>query len=343
MNTTSTHERRSDSKWLSRKLFFLAVYSLTGAALMGSSVGLVVYQNRQFFLLERVSRYGLSQSLTPHTRHRQHDSHPPASSHPGIPPPHRHHPAFGPLFFSSLLPICVWIISLLACSVLITSRKWVPKLFSPRAGILMSQCIFSLFWIFSGAIQEVQESLVLKSRALRGLDLIAEAMEDSSKYDETFRTSAKIRTMVVPLCTVWYLTVILLGLATGLLTTSSSILEQQLLHAYEIAQLDACAEQEEVKVLNHIPHDEKTRPTHVQQLRSTLRYTNGQRLVLGTVILFLLATQIKFFHWVVQSQSIEAHTAGTATSVSSYLTIVGLMTGTAMVALGARFLPRTLP
>ncbi|KAF9966994.1 hypothetical protein BGZ70_000460 [Mortierella alpina] len=207
----------------------------------------------------------------------------------------------------------------------------------------MSQCIFSLFWIFSGAIQEVQESLVLESRALRSLDLIAEAMEDSSKYDETFQTSARIRTMVVPLCTVWYLTVILLGLATGLLTTSSSILEQQLQREYEIAQLDACTEREEVKVLHHIPHDEKTRPTHMQQDRSTLRYTNGQRLALGTIVLFLFVTQIKFFQWVVQSQSMKAHTAGTATSVSSYLTIVGLMTGAAMVALGARLLPRTLP
>ncbi|KAG9326623.1 hypothetical protein KVV02_006134 [Mortierella alpina] len=168
-------------------------------------------------------------------------------------------------------------------------------------------------------------------------------MDDSSRYDETFETSAKIRTMVMPLCTIWYLTVILLGLATGLLTTSSSILEEQLLSGYETAHVDACAEHWEDKVLNHIPHDEKTRPTCMQEDRPTLRYTNGQRLVLGTMVLFMFVTQIKFFHWVVQSQSMVAHIAGTATSVSSYLTIVGLLTGMAMIAIGARLLPRTLP
>ncbi|KAF9286182.1 hypothetical protein BGZ68_003127 [Mortierella alpina] len=207
----------------------------------------------------------------------------------------------------------------------------------------MSQCIFSLIWIFSGAIQEVQESLVLESNALKSLDLIAEAMEDLSRYDETFETSANIRTMVMPLCTVWYLTVILLGLATGLLTTSSSILEQQLQRGYEAAQVDACAERGEVKIQHHIHDDEKRGQTQMQQDRSTLRYTNGQRLILGTIVLLLFVTQLKFFHWVVQSQSLAAHIAGTATSVSSYMTFAGLMTGMIMIALGVRLLPKTLP
>ncbi|KAF9960125.1 hypothetical protein BGZ72_007812 [Mortierella alpina] len=168
-------------------------------------------------------------------------------------------------------------------------------------------------------------------------------MEDSSQYDESLETIAKIQAMVVPLNTVWYLTVILLGLATGLLTTSSSILEQQLQLGYEAAQVDTCAERGEVKVLNYIHSDEKTRPTQKQEGRSTLRYTNGQRLILGTTVLLLFFTQIKFFHWVVQSQSVSAHITGTATSVSSYLTMVGLMTGMAMIAFGARMLPKTSP
>ncbi|KAF9571801.1 hypothetical protein EC968_010672 [Mortierella alpina] len=119
-------------------------------------------------------------------------------------------------------------------------------------------------------------------------------------------------------------------MATGLLSTSSSILEQQLQHGYEAALVDSYVELGEIKVPNYIPQDEKTRLPPKREDRSTLRYSNGQRLVLGTIFLFLFVIQIKFFHWVVQSQAMAAHIAGTATSISTYLTAVGLMTGIAM-------------
>ncbi|KAF9546067.1 hypothetical protein EC957_010203 [Mortierella hygrophila] len=376
MSTTHV-QPKSSPRELSKRMFFLASYSLTGAALMGSSIGLVIYQSRQFYILHRFSR---SEEMHPRHHHgRFHDfnnnqeleghdqdmnsniNHDP-SMHGQYPHPrfhgggHGHHRSLQSLFFSTWLPIIVWLTSLLTSSFLIATRKWVPRAMSARTGVLVSQCVFALFWILLGAMQEVQERLVAERRAARtmGMNPIAAAMEDSNQFDVMFELKEQIRSMIVPLCTVWYLTVILLGSATGLLTASSSLLEKQLHGEYD----EAVYEQEEEAVLLIAEEKKALTMEDTKQPLTTLtqrqesgrynagcfsRYTTTQRVKLGLLVLVLFVTQMKLFHWIIQARSLQAFIEGTSTSVSLTLTLVGLVSGSVMTSLGVHFLPRTAP
>ncbi|KAG9066233.1 hypothetical protein KI688_001454 [Linnemannia hyalina] len=382
---SATHvQPKSSPRELSKRMFFLAGYSLTGAALMGSSIGLVIYQSRQFYVLHRFSR---SDEMHPHHHHgRFHDfnnsqafegqdqglnsniNHDP-STHGQYPHPrfhgggHGHHRSLQSLFFSTWLPIMVWFTSLLTSSFLIAARKWVPRAMSARTGVLVSQCVFALFWILLGAMQEVQERLVAERRAARtmGMNPIAAAMEDSNQFDVMFELKEQIRSMIVPLCTVWYLTVILLGSATGLLTASSSLLEKQLHGEYDEAVYEQEEEKEEEEkeeeaVLLVAEEKEALMMEDTKQPLTTLtqrqdsgrynagsfsRYTTPQRVQLGLLMFVLFMTQMKLFHWIIQARSLQAFIDGTSTSVSLTLTLVGLVSGTVMTSLGVHFLPRT--
>ncbi|KAF9108709.1 hypothetical protein BGX29_008241 [Mortierella sp. GBA35] len=401
--TTLNEAKKTTSRELSKRLFFLAGYALTGAALMGSSVGLVIYQSRQFYFLHRFSRsdeihyhdhfhrhhqydgsnsnYGQGQGLL--SKNEEDSSSLPSS---GYPHPHYHgyshghghghHHRIQSLFFSTWLPILVWFGSLLVSSFLIAAQKWVPKGMSARTGVLISQYVFSLFWILLGAIQEVQERLVAQRRATWIMDPIAAAMDDSTQFDVVFELKGQIRAMILPLGTVWYLTVILLGAATGLLTASSSQLEKQLQAEYEEALLEEAEaegkqnEKARVDSIGNAPDckeattgttegacpnqvltmDDTKQPLTILAQRQedarrgvslSSKYTTAQRTQLGLLMFVLMVSQMKLFKWIVQAQSMAAFIEGTSTSVSLTLTLVGLFSGTIMTALGVRFLPRT--
>ncbi|KAF9143490.1 hypothetical protein BGX30_000275 [Mortierella sp. GBA39] len=377
---SATHvQPKSSPRELSKRMFFLAGYSLTGAALMGSSIGLVIYQSRQFYVLHRFSR---SDEMHPRHHHgRFHDfnnhqtfegqdqglnsnnTHDP-STHGQYPHPrfhgggHGHHRSLQSLFFSTWLPVMVWFTSLLTSSFLIAARKWVPRTMSARTGVLVSQCIFALFWVLLGAMQEVQERLVAERRAARtmGVNSIAAAMEDSNQFDIMFELKEQIRSMILPLCTVWYLTVILLGTATGLLTASSSLLEKQLQGEYDDAVYEQEAEEEAVLLVAEkkealtMENTKQPLTTLIQRQDSERynagsfsRYTTPQRVQLGLLMFVLFMTQMKLFHWIIQARSLQAFIDGTSTSVSLTLTLVGLVSGTVMTSLGVHFLPRTAP
>ncbi|KAG0279844.1 hypothetical protein BGZ95_012143 [Linnemannia exigua] len=383
MSTPTSYKPKLSPRELSKRMFFLAGYSLTGAALMGSSIGLVIYQSRQFYFLHRFSR---SDGMNPYPHHHDRfnnetlgqdqglSSTDPSPFAHGQYPRHRfhggrHHHRLQALFFSTWLPILVWFGSLLTSSALIAARKWVPKGMSARTGVLVSQCTFALFWILLGAMQEVQERLVAQRRAARTMDPIAEAMDDTNQFDATYDLKEQIRAMILPLCTMWYLTVILLGSATGLLTASSSLLERQLQSEYDEALLDEENDAEELLVAEEkmettttieggvcpnemLSIDDTKQPLAVLTHRedsgnrnvfvgSLSRYTTTQRVQLCLLMFVLFMSQMKLFQWIIQAQSMQAFLEGTSTSVSLTLTLVGLFSGTLMTTLGIRFLPRT--
>ncbi|KAF9920070.1 hypothetical protein FBU30_010205 [Linnemannia zychae] len=382
---TAPFQQRPSLRVVSKRMFFLAGYSLTSAALMGSSIGLLIYQSRQFYFLHRFSHTNQMFHHHHHDNHFKHggnqdtsgqldqkwdssdDSsfvHDQHSRH--FHDNHGHqHKSLQSLFFSTWLPILIWFGSLLTSSVLIAFRKWVPRVISPRTGILVSQSIFAFFWILLGAMQEVQEHLMSQQRLARSVDPIAEAMDDSNQFDVAYEARTEIRAMMWPLGTVWYLTVILLGLATGLLTASSSQMEKQLQSEFDEAFLE-----ENVDV--QVPADEKemviddttassrenqTKDYDVNQQLSTvpiqrqdsqmvsekssfMRYTTTQRVQLGMLMIVLFMVQLKLFKWVIQAQSMRSFFEGTSTSISLPLILIGLFTGFVMTTLGVHFLPK---
>ncbi|KAF9351126.1 hypothetical protein BGX26_010796 [Mortierella sp. AD094] len=370
---------------LLRSKFILTAYSLTGAALMGSSIGLVAYQSRQFFFLSRVSRHNLVHPPyhpgqfhpRPHGygdygfNHTYGDQPPPPPYHQPPPPPyhqhdqhhqHHHHYFRHPLwsfFLSTCLPVLVWIGTLFLCAMLINSRKWVPKVISARTGNLLSQLMFSVFWIILASIQEVQERLVAQRRSLMELNPIAEAMEDTTHIDVVHEFKERISSLVIPLSTIWYLAVVILGVATGLLTTCSNLLERQL--DAEQHEADAILREEQC-LMSYEKHDQEkglimgsekcqeagtttTTATTVTTTTTTAttslsRYTGRQRFILSTLVFGLFMSQMRLFKWIIQAQSLAAYHAGTTESVASCLTFVGLVSGTVMISLGVRYLPR---
>ncbi|KAF9909148.1 hypothetical protein EC991_009058 [Linnemannia zychae] len=385
---TVSNKPRLSPKELSKRMFFLAGYSLTGAALMGSSIGLVIYQSRQFYFLHRFSRSDQMHPHHPHHGRFNHDfnsndtfgqdqdftnSNDTSPFAHGQYPHHRfhgghHRHSFQSLFFSTWLPILVWFGSLITSSFLIAARKWVPNGISARTGVLVSQCTFALFWILLGAMQEVQEQLKAQRRAARAVDPIAAAMDDSNQFDVAYDLKEQIRAMILPLCTLWYFTVVLLGSATGLLTASSSLLEKQLQSEYDEALLDEedFVETEELlvaadekKTIDHgacpnqvlaMDDTKQTLTTLTRQdsqnsrsiyVGSHSRYTTAQRVQLALLVFVLFMSQMKLFQWIIQAQSMQAFIEGTSTSVSLTLTLVGLFSGAIMTTLGIRFLPRT--
>ncbi|KAG0034199.1 hypothetical protein BGZ82_005842 [Podila clonocystis] len=353
----------SPSKNLARSLFLLTAYSLTGAALMGSSIGLVVYQSRQFFFLNRLSRHDLTSHLPSDPlfnttfpdpgAHLHHNHHGHGHGHG-----HRHHRRLKYLMFSTWLPVLVWVLSLISAIVLITRRKWVPKIMSAKSGILMSQAIFSLFWVLLGSIQEVQEKLIIQRTALaRGESSVVQEPthgltgEGGLPIDIPYLARSKIRAMLVPLCLVWYLAVVLLGVATGMLASSSSIMERRLAKAYHEA-IDQEDEQymESAGLLEN--EEKESNDVHSTQVLATMtttttdederplpRYTNKERAVLGVLILSLFVSQMRLFQWIIHNQTMAAYITGTSVSVSSCVTMVGLVFGLVLIVLGVRSLP----
>ncbi|KAG0303219.1 hypothetical protein BGZ98_006885 [Dissophora globulifera] len=400
-------------KLISQSLFFLAAYSLTGAAIMGSSIGLVVYQSRQFFFLNRSSlhhysyshHYGLSEGayqddsglIHPaeyaqlHAQYHQHGHH------------HTSH-LIRSFVFSSWLPVLVWFVSLVLSTILFRIRNTsrlrgvavIPEIVSARTGVLLSQFVFTMFWVILGAIQEVQERLVMAQKGDHSsfslsppLDLrpiVADTMDDwvtdnvmfdadssltlslellssPSSSSQDMDTRNLIMTMAIPLCTLWYLAMTMLGTATALLAVSSSLLEKQLTHAYQQAGTQAMSEQagrqhnqkdlDEKAVRDQVliqMHDTKTVAMASATTTGTVEttdsrhfYTTRQRAALALLILSLSLIQMRVFWWIDQAQSTATYDIGARTPVSLYLTIVGAVFGATMLGFGIQFLPRILP
>lgn len=332
---------------------------------MGSSIGLVVYQSRQFFFLNRLSRHDLT-SHSPSNplfnttfpdpgAHLHHNHHGQGHGHGHG---HGHRRRIKYLIFSTWLPVLVWILSLIATIVLITRRKWVPKIMSAKSGILMSQAIFSLFWVLLGSIQEVQEKLIMQRTALaRGESVLQEPThgltgEGGLPIDIPYLARSKIRAMLIPLCLVWYLAVVLLGIATGMLASSSSIMERRLADAYHEAVDQEDEKYTESAGLLEKEEKESTEDVHGTQVLATMtkttsdeserplpRYTSKERIALGALILSLFVSQMRLFQWIVRNQTLAAYITGTSVSVSSCVTMVGLVSGLVLIVLGVRSLP----
>ena len=352
------------SKKLARSFFVLTAYSLTGAALMGSSIGLVVYQSRQFFFLNRLSRHDLTSlppsdplfnTTFPNPGARLHHNH---HGH-GHGHDYRHHRRIKYLIFSTWLPVLVWVLTLISTIVLVARRKWVPKIMSAKSGILMSQTIFTMFWILLGSIQEVQEKLIIQRTALARGDNSGDIVQEPTQgltgegglpIDGPYLARSKIRAMLVPLCLVWYLAVVLLGVATGMLASSSSIMEKRLANAYHEA-----VDQEESESSGLLEKEKEAMDeVHDTQVLATMTtttdepnqhqyllpwYTKRELVALGALILSLFVSQMRLFRWIIHNQTMAAYITGTSVSVSSCVTMVGLVSGLVLIILGVRTLP----
>lgn len=221
----------------------------------------------------------------------------------------------------------------------------------------MSQTIFSLFWVLLGSIQEVQEKLITQRTALaRGESRVMQEPthsltgEGGLPIDIPYLALSKIRAMLVPLCLVWYLAVVLLGVATGMLASSSSIMERRLADAYyeAVDREDEHAGsskllEKEGKESNDV-HDTQvlaamTMTTADEYERPLPRYTIKERIALGVLILSLFVSQMRLFQWIIRNQTMAAYIKGTSVSVSSYVTMVGLVSGLVLIVLGVRSLP----
>lgn len=166
-----------------------------------------------------------------------------------------------------------------------------------------------------------------------------------------------LRTMIVPLWTIWYTGLILLGCATGLLTMSSSLLRKQLEGAYQVAR--GMEEEEEEEGSSWEEGKEKKEHSGAvgldskfdsaaqvtakpPALASPVGHGIRERGMMVLLVLALFSSQIKLFHWILRAQSWAAYQAGMNTSLTTWLLFGGLISGTAMISFGLRCLPRPL-
>ncbi|KAG0009300.1 hypothetical protein BGZ80_002531 [Entomortierella chlamydospora] len=165
--------------------------------------------------------------------------------------------------------------------------------------------------------------------------------------------------MLVPLCVVWLVAVVLLGVATGLLTTSSNDLEKQLQRSHQrLATRVGESDDDNGMIVNkgwrckdtqsksvHLTLDEKSSlESSTKDYTITGRYTTPQRIALGTLVLVLFSSQLRFFQWIISTgtlSSMEAsHAAnGCLSPVPTCLTMFGLISGIAMITIGLRVIP----
>ncbi|KAG0039730.1 hypothetical protein BGZ82_006882 [Podila clonocystis] len=332
-----------DSSQISTALFYFTSYSFTGAAIMGSSVGLVVYQSRQFSTLSRLDY--------PSRQHTQPSELSFTFSGASLPYPS---PATTgtPLFttFVSWLPYLVWILSLFASS-LFVRRTWIPKQISPRTGILASQVIFGVVWVLLGSVQEALETFVrdrnhrLDSTAVAPMDDV-NGRGPGSLYAKAGQTSTLDQNSLyniysmTPLCIVWYGAIVALGVATGLLTTSSAICEQQLIHEYEdrmAQEKEASKEQSRLDEAVVVMDQDST--VGIEQ-SARYRCSTRQKALLALWVLTLMWAQLQFFQWVMSARSADAADSGMSSlSSATCMTMFSLFTSVAMFMGGVRILP----
>ncbi|KAG0284844.1 hypothetical protein BGZ96_010824 [Linnemannia gamsii] len=165
--------------------------------------------------------------------------------------------------------------------------------------------------------------------------------------------------MAVSLCVVWYVAVILLGVATALLATSSTILDS--IMDQQLQELIAQEEDEEGNVVDKMVVGEELRLkdtvavivdsngtqiiTNNNKGRATttsgqrMQYPLVQKLTLVLMILVLFYSQMWFFEWI---HSALSSLTASGLAVSTRLGLFGLFSSSIMVTLGARILPATV-
>ncbi|KAI7829828.1 hypothetical protein BC939DRAFT_440761 [Gamsiella multidivaricata] len=312
----------------SKQLFHLTAYSVTGAALMGSSIGLVVYQRRQLSILNSTAG--------------------PIASSPSSPSPVTTTTLLQQLYtfvLSTWLPFLIWWLALMTTSIFIRSRKVVPSVLSARTAILTSQAAFVVFWVILAAVQEVEEKLVSKAWEQQETESYG-AQDRTMQYDGMAQERAllisetSVSKSMQAVCVLWYLAVAVLGIATGLLTTSSSILEEQLESEYqELVQWEdsRCstekAEEDSTKGGQGMSRSQRSHGRGAVARWYTLR----QQMALMLLLLVLLITQVQFFRWIISQGKDEGAAAG---GISSPLAAIGIVSGVTMMRLGAKLIPR---
>ncbi|KAF9157370.1 hypothetical protein DFQ26_008793 [Actinomortierella ambigua] len=268
---------------LRRQFFLQAAYTLTSAAMMGSSIGLVLYQSQQLQNLNTFHRH--SSGTTLHTS----DASVPT---PSSPPSSASSSATTTLPFlvltqlqSMWFPLALWCCSLAFASSYLGSpgAGLVPERMSARTGVLVSQGMFAVFWVLLGCMQQVQEMLRVAfwSAAAVARDVALQYAEDphqstatatapplplslssstltTALEDQSFSTMSSFSSSSsfllndphefwqrarVPWWIVWHMAIVLLGLSTGLLTSCSYQLEGELYTAYD-DELERMAEEE---------------------------------------------------------------------------------------------------
>ncbi|KAF9174571.1 hypothetical protein BGX21_000591 [Mortierella sp. AD011] len=356
---SNTNAVKQEDHVFSRRLFYLTAYSLTGAALMGSSIGLVVYQSQQIFFLNNLSsslnHEGQYIIVTPAIDIA------PTTKGEGESKEMRitveTFQRFASFLFSIWLPLSIWLVSLLATSLFARLRTVVPRSITPRAAILTSQAIFALFWIISGGLQEIEEKVSLIARS--GASNESSNSKQQVEVAQFTLPPQTLQLMLVPLCVVWLVAVVLLGVATGLLTTSSSALEKQLQRGQQrlVTRVDESDDNNGMNVNKewrskdtqsksvHLIMDEKSsRESNTKDYTVTGQYTTPQRIALGTLVLVLFSSQLRFFQWIISTGTLSSmetsHAAnGCLSPVPTCLTMFGLISGITMITIGLRVIP----
>ncbi|KAF9407060.1 hypothetical protein BGZ94_002840 [Podila epigama] len=165
------------------------------------------------------------------------------------------------------------------------------------------------------------------------------------------------------LCIVWYTTIALLGVATGLLAASSTVCEQQLTSRYNSSAImihSAVVSATEEKFLPNPPlikiecsvavSMEDGSVNDIKDIKESLsvprtvpcyRRPIGQKLVLTLWVLALLWAQLEFFQWVMQVPGPQSAATMELFSMptSSCVAMFGLFTSVAMFTIGIRILP----
>ncbi|KAF9174554.1 hypothetical protein BGX20_010782 [Mortierella sp. AD010] len=194
------------------------------------------------------------------------------------------------------------------------------------------------------SIQDVQERLVAQKRSSMELNPDVEAIEDITYIEAAYEFKRHISSLVIPMSVIWYMAVVILGVATGLLITCSNMLERQLDGDQNVA--DAISREEQC-LMSYEKHDQEkeltmgsekcqeagkttattttaTTTTTTTTTSSLSRYTKHQRFILVLLIFGLFMSQMKLFEWVIRVQSLEAYHEGATESVASCLAFVGL-------------------
>jgi len=215
-----------------------------------------------------------------------------------------------------------------------TSRRWFSRYISAKRGIQVSQWIFYSFWIMIAAADEVQKELFVLKKSTRGMDQVAEAMDDSNAIDVSFETKAKIRQMIAPLAVMTVVATAALGLATGLLTASSTVMERELYKEFEEVE-DQLLEDGLSRNDNDTLTEKEKDATTLSSTRSSsssssptassrrMRYSKAQLFKLSFLILALLGSQMKVFQWVIQPESKTFDIFGSVVSVSGLALLLG--------------------
>ncbi|KAF9546574.1 hypothetical protein EC957_009652 [Mortierella hygrophila] len=313
---------------------------------MGSSLGIVIYQRRTISLLHNDTTT-INSSLYPASIE---------SSTATVPTTTTTAFRFSVFLLSCWFPVAVWFVTLMSTSFLVGLENFIPRCFSPRTGILVSHLVFAVVWVILASVQEVYESLSSSSHQQQPLAGVWPA--DSSdtvqtnnnvmevehyppqlyqKYPAQQGQALRDSGLTVSLCVVWYVAVILLGVATALLATSSTVLDSMM-----DQQLQELLAQEDEDVVGG--NDDKelsfrnTVSVTVDTSAQRMQYPLAQKLTLALMTLALFYSQMWFFEWI---HSALSSLSSSGLAVSTRLGLFGLFSSSIMVTLGARLVPVT--